>query len=723
MKTEIAAFCKEYASVLSPLSGALESTSDCIETESRADVLRSTQAGLHDVGMRLKSLGDKIKGQQAYLLIFGPLKSGKSTLMNAISGTYVSEVTSLPAYPCLVYVSHGEKSFTVTSYNGKERSYHDNPALQNAITKAHTELAERIREKEHHGGNFDPGVDFPEAIRRIDIRLPISDLVESSTVMVDTPGLYSRMKFGYDLMTREFRDSAACAVFVVKTDNLYLEQVFAEFTDLLDLFSKIFLVVNIDCSKRDLQPDGTLRPSLESQKPEKIIEAFETLAMNAQLKDALDDGRLRIYPIDLLNSAAAYLQQTEGQLTDDKRAKSDVDAVSDGESSDSTFQTFREDLTDYLNSNEYFTGFVRDSLRQGEALCTELNKHSSAERLDEFSKNHHALERKARAVEAKIQAAQDYEEMDNSNVFLRARQECDTKARQVVNSWRGEVASKVDMMVNRWSKTGDSLRDLLDSYCKPILTEFASKVNAETISQAKALVDTPLCGGEFSSDAAAAIDTLGISLADIGRSISLQGESSSTSDEFRIDIDADTIPVRKNFMDWVLFRNQDAVRRRILGSSADLDQQIPEDVKSRQLGEQGLETIRSLCLESLNQHFSLVPTSSSDRAMGEFASGFMHELDLRVGARKSSLSEELTSLRAQVDSGQLVLSAIEKLRGTVASIEGRIGELTATFECNEPETPSAPSDQSDESAGDRNAPQPADRSGTLPINAPDVLLS
>jgi hypothetical protein len=81
------------------------------------------------------------------------------------------------------------------------------------------------------------------------------------------------MNFGYDVLTKEFRDSAACAVFVVKTDNLFLEQVFAEFTQLLDLFSRIFLVINVDSNKRDLQPDGSLQPSAESIEPERIIDA------------------------------------------------------------------------------------------------------------------------------------------------------------------------------------------------------------------------------------------------------------------------------------------------------------------------------------------------------------------------------------------------------------------------------------------------------------------
>ena len=126
------------------------------------------------------------------------------------------------------------------------------------ITDSHHALARQIRQAEDHGIEFDPRTHFSEAIRRVDVKLPVPTLAESGTVLVDTPGLYSRMNFGYDVMTREFRDSAACAVFVVKTDNLFFEQVFAEFNQLLDMFSRIFIVINVDSSKRDLLPDGTL---------------------------------------------------------------------------------------------------------------------------------------------------------------------------------------------------------------------------------------------------------------------------------------------------------------------------------------------------------------------------------------------------------------------------------------------------------------------------------
>lgn len=309
IKTDIFEFCQTYAGILKPFVAALDTARADIQGKGDAETLQRPMAGFSDVLHRMDSLLHKVEEQQAYLIIFGPLKSGKSTLMNAISAAYVSEVTSLPAYPCLVHVKHGDEcSFVATRYSGEKLKFADNAGLQAVIRQSHETLAERLREVEDRGETFDPGVHYPDAIRRVDVALPTRNLKDSLTVLVDTPGLYTRMKFGYDLMTREFRNSAACAVFVVKTDNLFLEQVFVEFNDLLDLFSRIFIVVNIDSNKRDLSADGTLQPSLESKSPGEVIRAFESLVMSAPLRRAQEAGRLKIYPIDLLNSAAAAMR-------------------------------------------------------------------------------------------------------------------------------------------------------------------------------------------------------------------------------------------------------------------------------------------------------------------------------------------------------------------------------------------------------------------------------
>ena len=103
--------------------------------------LRGELAGLRH---EIEQLCDKVAGQRAYVSIFGPLKSGKSTLMNAIAASYVSEVSSLPAYPCMVFVSHGDKpSHVVTEYGGATETFTDSDALQQRIEKSHQELADR----------------------------------------------------------------------------------------------------------------------------------------------------------------------------------------------------------------------------------------------------------------------------------------------------------------------------------------------------------------------------------------------------------------------------------------------------------------------------------------------------------------------------------------------------------------------------------------------------
>ena len=322
IKTDIFDFCQTFAGILKPFAQSLEDARTSIQKKGDADVLQRPLAGFSDVHHRLESLIHKVEEQQAYLIIFGPLKSGKSTLMNAISAAYVSEVSSLPAYPCLVHVKHGDDySFVASRYSGEKLRFTDNASLQALIEQSHKTLAERLHEVEERGEKFDPGVHYPEAIRRVDVAVPTRNMRDSLTVLVDTPGLYTRMKFGYDLMTREFRNSAACAVFVVKTDNLFLEQVFEEFNELLDLFSRIFIVVNIDSNKRDLDPDGSLKPSLESRSPGEVIRAFESLVMSAPLRRAQKDGRLKIYPIDLLNSASNAMRQThEVPPTDEPNA-------------------------------------------------------------------------------------------------------------------------------------------------------------------------------------------------------------------------------------------------------------------------------------------------------------------------------------------------------------------------------------------------------------------
>jgi energy-coupling factor transporter ATP-binding protein EcfA2 len=410
MKTEISKFCEECLQQLSALPPALEKATADLELGSEKQLLEKPLRLLNDIRARSRSLMEKLASQQAYLLIFGPLKSGKSTLMNAISGAYVSEVTSLPGYPCLVFVRNAtEPHFSVTRYNGRETVFANGTALKDVMEDSHLALAAQIRAAELRGDDFDPRTHFTEAIRRVDVKLPVHNLGESSTVLVDTPGLYSRMNFGYDVLTREFRDSAACAVFVAKTDNLFLEQVFTEFNQLLGLFSRIFLVINVDSSKRDLHADGSLQPSAESRDPEQIIEAFKTLSMAGPLRRAYDENRVRIHAIDLLSAASSFLSgrgngNSDATANDENGNGSHQQAMPPDANQKTAFEGFVRDLTDYLNSSDYTVEFIRDSLRQGGALCTEAREILGSHEIETLRACQSELESELREIDDRVAA-------------------------------------------------------------------------------------------------------------------------------------------------------------------------------------------------------------------------------------------------------------------------------------------------------------------------------
>ena len=227
MRTQLGTYCEQFDGTLRPVLHDLDVALEALEKASDQTTSKSLHVPLLELQHQLRALCDKVAEQQAYVLIFGPLKSGKSTLMNAIAASYVSEVSSLAAYPCLVFVRAGkQREYVLTDYDGTTRSYTDANKLHEYIAQAHTELAAAIRRAEDEGLTFDPQEHFQGAIRRVDVHVPGSELGKSGAVLVDTPGLYTRMRFGYDRMTRDFRDAAACAVFVVKSDTLFLEQVF-----------------------------------------------------------------------------------------------------------------------------------------------------------------------------------------------------------------------------------------------------------------------------------------------------------------------------------------------------------------------------------------------------------------------------------------------------------------------------------------------------------------
>jgi energy-coupling factor transporter ATP-binding protein EcfA2 len=620
MKTEISRFSDDCLKILESLPPALDAAADHFEKSGDPALFRLPLTKLNDVRAHLRSLVEKLGSQQAYLLIFGPLKSGKSTLMNAISGAYVSEVTSLPGYPCLVFVRHAESPrFSATRYNGRESVFANGRALKEVIADSHHALARQIREAEDRGIAFDPRTHFSEAIRRVDVNLPVPILAESGTVLVDTPGLYSRMNFGYDVMTREFRDSAACAVFVVKTDNLFFEQVFAEFNQLLDIFSRIFIVINVDSSKRDLLPDGTLRPSAESSHPDRVIEAFKTLSMAGPLRKAYEEKRVRLHAVDLLSAASALLSYNGHSSPDENPQKE-------------AFDGFHRDLTEYLNSTDYTTEFIRDSLRQGHTLCAEARNIFEGDEISRVHKEQTELEKQLRDFDDRIATVDRLLKVDWDTAFELTRADAARRGKDAIPARAIVLWKEMRAALERWYAGNDSLRALVDDYWSPLLIAAGQDLAKEAAAHLRSAVATPLGGAEPAAAVMADVHEVGFSFQKAAQAAISALGASEIEAPYRASIKADAIPVRKSLGDSIFFRSEVAVRSRLFGEQ--LDQKMTAAEKQQRLAEASREVILRQMEEIVRQKLPSLPVSYSERLMADYVAKF-----------RAAVSESLRELR------------------------------------------------------------------------------
>jgi hypothetical protein len=668
MKTQISQFCNEFSEVLAPLSATLRQAIDGLNQVKDGQSLGDVLPGLADVSLRLRALTDKVEGQEAYVLVFGPLKSGKSTLLNAISSAYVSEVTSLPAYPCMVHVKYAETpNYTLHRYDGSTQTVSGGEGLRDRIEEAHLRLAQRLREVEEEGGQFEPARDLPEAIRRIVVELPAENLRESGTVLVDTPGLYSRMKFGYDLMTREFRNSAASAVFVVKTDNLFLEQVFADFNDLLGMFSRVFVVVNLDGNKQDLGPDGMLAPSLEKEDPGRIIEAFESLTMSAELRRAMEAGRLRIYPVDLLQAASASLRG---------------ESATDGD----PFGAFLGDLTEYLNSTDYMTEFMGDSLRQGEGLCEEIAAHQESAALQQVRQRQQALQDELDDLDAVILAVTELRNLNWTEMLNPVRETHVAWSRRFGSDLKANIASSLDRAVDQWLDSDDSLLDLQSKYLNPLLRQSASDIAKETSTRLAASVEEDGCGVELPPPGAEWLEGANLSLSELRAESLASIDTAADPLLFSIAIDYDEVPVKRGLFDLALFRSVAAIRRKLFGSAENPASPIPSSTKQRRIGVDGQDakaSMRAIVEAHLNKLFPSAVDRRSRKLVDQYIAAFAEKAVAALESMHDRLSDRRMATSGQKADHEETVALLDQLNGANALLLEAIGNLSEKHDAGE----------------------------------------
>ena len=657
MPTQLGTYCKQFDEALRPALDELDLAIAALNRAPEDAIAKPMHKPLLELQHQVRALCDKVAEQQAYLLIFGPLKSGKSTLMNAIAASYVSEVSSLPAYPCLVFVRAGaRREFVVTRYDSTVVRFSEAAPLHQHIAEAHTELAAAIRAAEAKGLTFDPQEHFQSAIRRVDVHVDDSELEKTGAVLVDTPGLYTRMRFGYDRMTRDFRDAAACAVFVVKSDTLFLEQVFAEFHQLLDLFSRIFLVVNIDSQKRDVGPDGRLVPSLEQSKPEEVLRAFEQLAMSAPLKQAADEGRVRMYPVDLLHAAS--------------------DRLSNGPSRGAGgFDVFERDLSSYLASKDYLSAFLRDSLQRADMLLDELRAQLRTEPPRMLERRLATLEEERDWLREERSRVEKALQLDWTEAFARGDRDVEAEAERAARDRGAKLLRTLGASIDTWFLSGHSLQWLLQEHWTPLVRDYREAVREAAARAFDQVTAQRGAGLDLPAGVADLLQRAGVDVRSVRERALADSGPVRWPAQTSVPVDVRAVPVKKSLLDRLSFRSLDHVRQRLFGPFDEPVNKILGKDKAKYLGEPGrlhlhqcVTQFRGQLLPQttgcLREHFGGRFLEAAARLLSEGLQAYAPQLDARLAeieAEHEALAQVARPLRSIDARSEGIRSDLEAL--------------------------------------------------------------
>jgi hypothetical protein len=478
-------------------------------------------------------------------------------------------------------------------------------------------------------------------------------------------------------MTKEFRNAAACAIFVVKTDNLFLEQVFNEFNQLLDLFSRIFLVVNLDSTKRDVMPDGTLVPSLESDDPMRVVEAFENLAMSAPLKAAADEGRLRIYPVDLMNAASRRLA---------KKKKSDTETPAGiATSGQADFDEFMRDLSDYLNSTDYLVAFLGDSLRRALTLLSETDDATQHATVRGIAQRMTQLEGQRKGCNDNLQALGRLESFDWNSALLELRQALSEVGSRVSRAVSERSAHQISDALDKWFQSDASLQILVKNDLAPQI-EASQRQLALTVHQRLSEdVASGTSGVSLPHEVARDLFALGLQFGEFGRGGLDQLDPIAGIEAPADPLPTKDIPVRKSLWDWLLLRSQARVQERLFGAAAAPSLRIPRDLKAKRLGDAARRAMQLKLAEYQEERFPDLLEGLTLRIFDDYARAVTGALAARFADRRAKLQSEMSELEGALKRCRKVQNRIDELRRSSADTRASIDELAARYQEADPD--------------------------------------
>ncbi len=619
IRTCLGLFADEFQLALHALTERLVATSSCLDESSDPALTRSVRPRIQDAVHQLEILNRTVARRRAPTLVLGPPKAGKSALIDALVAARVADVSGLVSYPCTVSYAHADEwTGKIVSNDGSTTTFPDAATLREFVERSHVELFERVHATESEGRAFDGERHAPDAVRRIELGLPVEGLEGSGTRFVELPGASGRLPHDIEELTRGFADARAAAILVLRTDAPPPAGTFEQLELLLARFETLYVVLNVDTRRLELTREGELVPEPAALDPLRAAERYRRQVFPAALEAAIRADRVRVRTIDVVSVAARRIRGVftgadPGELEQAVTAPAEV-----------AFATLLDDVTRHLDKDDRALLFLSDSIRQADAICAGLVRSSEESAIAELSTRLEAARANRFEAREKLEswhhiersAAQEDEWQEDFSA-LRSAVLAETRAQAQDLARRATRA--LDTVVDGWFRSHAGLDELVTrevgailEKCEARIAGIAHETFTRELERADVLRALPR-----------------ERLLDLERArIRLFALTRAAGAELRpvvVESDADfaalrfELPVRKNLSDVLFLRSTNRVRRRFSGTEDELTQRITPAEKARRLPRDARRDLKS----SLSAAFLHALENSARRSTGELFERFI----------------------------------------------------------------------------------------------------
>lgn len=639
--SELALFARDFERALAPVRQALETAAARLaparDELSGGEGLAGTLGGL---ASELAGLAERVASERATVFVFGPPKAGKSTLLDALAGARVSEVSILPGYPGVLRARHGgAPRATLQAFDGSTRSLEDPGALRLVLQRAHAELVARVRAVRAGGEPFDAARHLPEALRRVERTLAAPQLASGALELVECPSIHGPLFPSYAETMIGEPDHARAGVFVVRAAQLADDAVFDGIEELLSAFDPLILVVNLDERGRELSAAGELAPSPEREDPARLIAAFEELSICEPLARAVRSGRVPVLALDLLDAARARLHGAEEGPSAPGRTHA-------------RFTDLARELASVLDSHEVFRALVASATRRALELADELREEAETPLLATLARERAALARERAALEAVCGAlerlgARPREAWESEELLDHLRARLVARIAEEAGSLATALEASLARAVEDWFADGTSLQELLAVGLGPRIE--AARVQLVHVGE-RVLRDErkdAAAARPLSAEVRGELDAARLVLAELTARAAEATRVRLEAPAFRA-VDVEAIPVRPRLGQRLTLRGASDVRRALLGPPEAPERPLASAEKARRLGPEA----RAVLVRSATERARTILAEEGRRLAAElfqgFVAAFLRELETRVAAETARHAGPLAELGARL---------------------------------------------------------------------------